>query len=142
MPIDVDNDADNYHDETMRLLFERSSCRSFLDGKIPEDVLSLVLMVGLHAPSAENPQLYSVIRRENVDAKQKLDDMCEEFTMKGSGPSAVLPRLAPQREISKHGSCPPHGEEFFPPFLSAFPEHLDMRPKHLNGRGFDGLGSV
>jgi nitroreductase len=62
----------------MRLLFERSSCRSFLDKRIPEDVLSLVLEAGVHAPTAGNLQPYSIIRIEDVETKQKLAEMCEQ----------------------------------------------------------------
>jgi nitroreductase len=64
--------------ETMRLLFGRSSCRSFLDKKIPENVLSLVLEAGTHAPTAGNLQPYSIIRIENEETKQKLAEMCEQ----------------------------------------------------------------
>jgi nitroreductase len=64
--------------ETMRLLFERSSCRSFVDKKIPEDVLNLVLEAGVHAPTAGNLQPYSIIRIEDPKAKQKLAAMCEQ----------------------------------------------------------------
>jgi nitroreductase len=73
-----DNDVNRYPNETMKLLFERSSCRSFLDKKIPEDVLSLVLDAGIHAPTAGNLQPYSIIRIEDVKAKQKLAKMCEQ----------------------------------------------------------------
>jgi nitroreductase len=66
-----------YPNETMQLLFERSSCRSFQE-KIPEDVLSLVLEAGTHAPTAGNLQPYSIIRIENARAKQKLAEMCEQ----------------------------------------------------------------
>jgi nitroreductase len=62
----------------MRLLLERSSCRSFLEKKVPEDVLNLVLEAGIHAPTAGNLQPYSIIRIENPRAKQKLAEMCEQ----------------------------------------------------------------
>jgi len=76
--IGTDNDVNRYPNKTMKLLFERSSCRSFLDKKIPEDVLSLVLEAGIHAPTAGNLQPYSIIRIEDVRAKQKLAEMCEQ----------------------------------------------------------------
>jgi nitroreductase len=85
--IGTDNDVNRYPNETMKLLFERSSCRSFLDKKIPEDVLSLVLEAGIHAPTAGNLQPYSIIRIEDVKAKQKLAEMCEQSLV---GKASVL----------------------------------------------------
>ena len=84
-----DNSVDRYPNETMRLLFERSSCRSFLDKKIPEDVLSLVLEAGIHAPTAGNLQPYSIIRIENKETKQKLAEMCEQSFI-GKAPILLL----------------------------------------------------
>jgi FMN reductase [NAD(P)H] len=74
----ADNNVNRYPNETMKLLFERSSCRSFLDKNIPEDVLSLVLEAGTHAPTAGNLQPYSIIRIEKDETKQKLAEMCEQ----------------------------------------------------------------
>lgn len=74
--IDKDAKSKNYPNETIGLLFERSSCRSFLDKKIQEDVLTLVLEAGVHAPTAGNLQPYSIIRIEDVQVKRKLAEMC------------------------------------------------------------------
>lgn len=75
--------------ETMRLLFERSSCRSFLDKKIPENVLSLVLEAGTHAATAGNLQPYSIIRIENEETKRKLAEICEQSFI-GKAPVLLL----------------------------------------------------
>lgn len=64
--------------ETMRLLFERSSCRDFSGKKIPTDVLRFVLEAGTHAPTAGNLQPYSIIKIEDSETKQKLAEMCEQ----------------------------------------------------------------
>jgi len=77
-PVGSENSLDGFPNETMRLLFERSSCRSFLDKKIPENVLSIVLEAGVHAPTAENLQPYSIIRIKNEETKRKLAEMCEQ----------------------------------------------------------------
>lgn len=74
--IDVSRKQEKYPNETVGLLLERSSCRSFLDEKISEDVLCIVLEVGVHAPTAGNLQPYSIIRIENVRVKRKLARMC------------------------------------------------------------------
>lgn len=85
----ADNSVNRYPNETMRLLFERSSCRSFLDKKIPEDVLSLVLEAGIHAPTAGNLQPYSIIKIEDAETKKKLAEMCEQSFI-GKAPVLLL----------------------------------------------------
>ena len=78
-----------YPNETMQLLFERSSCRSFLDKKIPRDVLDVVLEAGVHAPTAGNLQPYSVIEVSDAKAKQKLAEMCQQKFV-GKAPVLLL----------------------------------------------------
>ncbi len=65
-----------YPNESMRVLFERSSCRSFSDQKVAPHVLRLVLEAGTHAPSAGNLQPYSIIKIENEDTKRRLAGLC------------------------------------------------------------------
>jgi len=64
-----------YPNQTLRLLIERASCRSFSDEKIPPDVLQLVLEAGTHAPTGWNLHPYSIIEIENDETKQKLAEM-------------------------------------------------------------------
>ena len=40
-----------YPNETIKLLFERGSCRSYSDRDVPEDMLRVVLEAGTHAPT-------------------------------------------------------------------------------------------
>jgi nitroreductase len=81
------NDVVRYPNETIKLLFERSSCRDFLDKKIPADVLRFVFEAGVHAPTAGNLQPYSIIKIEDTEMKQKLAEMCEQSFI---GKAAVL----------------------------------------------------
>lgn len=81
------NDIVKYPNETIRLLFERSSCRDFLDKKIPADVLRFILEAGVHAPTAGNLQPYSIIKVEDSEMKQKLAEMCGQSFI---GKAAVL----------------------------------------------------
>jgi nitroreductase len=83
------NDVVRYPNETIRLLFERSSCRDFLDKKIPADVLHFVLEAGIHAPTAGNLQPYSIIKIEDTAVKQKLAEMCEQSFI-GKAPVLLL----------------------------------------------------
>jgi FMN reductase [NAD(P)H] len=56
----------------MRLLLERSSCRDFLENKIPSEILRTVLEAGVHAPTAGNLQPYSIIKIEKKETRHKL----------------------------------------------------------------------
>ena len=91
-----------YANETVRLLFERSSCRSFLDKTIPQEVLNAVLEAGTHSASAGNLQPYSIIKIENLENRLKLGrDVWAEFHRESSSASAVLPRSSPQRTMGE-----------------------------------------
>jgi nitroreductase len=65
-----------YPNETVKLLIERASCRSFSEKKIPPGVLQLVLEAGVHAATGGNLQPYSIIKIENEATKQKLAQWC------------------------------------------------------------------
>jgi FMN reductase [NAD(P)H] len=64
-----------YPNQTIKLLMERASCRSFSDKKIPPDVLRLILEAGTHAPTGENFQPYSIIKIEDDETKQRLVEL-------------------------------------------------------------------
>jgi len=83
------NDVVRYPNETIRLLFEKSSCRNFLDKKIPVDVLRFVLEAGIHAPTGGNLQPYSIIKIEDSEMKQKLAEMCGQSFI-GRAPVLLL----------------------------------------------------
>jgi len=64
----------NYSNETMKLLFERASCRTFLDKEIPKHLLDEVIDAGLYAATGGNLQPYSIIKITNKDSKKRLVD--------------------------------------------------------------------
>ncbi len=72
----ADATGGEFPNETMRLLIERSSCRSFEDNKIPPEVLDLVLRAGIHAPTGGNLQPFSIIKIEDKAVSEKLGEMC------------------------------------------------------------------
>lgn len=72
---------DKYPNQTLKLLIERASCRSFSDKKISPDVLQLILMAGIHAPTGGNLQPYSIIKIEKDKTKQKLAELCGQNFM-------------------------------------------------------------
>jgi len=67
-----------YPNQTMKLLIERASCRSFSDKKIAPDILQHILEAGIHAPTGGNLQPYSIIRIEDNKTKQKLAEWCTQ----------------------------------------------------------------
>jgi nitroreductase len=67
-----------YPSETIRLMIERSSCRSFSDRRIPDDVMNLILEAGLHSATGGNLQPYSIIRIEDEKTKLRLATMNED----------------------------------------------------------------
>ncbi len=73
--VEEQHDA-QYPNQTLKLLHERASCRSFFDKKIEPEVLQSILEAGIHAPTGGNLQPYSVIKIEKQDTKRKLAEMC------------------------------------------------------------------
>lgn len=65
-----------YSNETMKLLYERASCRTFKDIPIPDDLLNEVIEAGLHGATGGNLQPYSIIKITREEAKKSLVDEC------------------------------------------------------------------
>ena len=61
--------------ETMRVLFERASCRKFLDREVPPDVLDQILKAGVHAATGGNLQPYSIIKIEDRAVRARLSEL-------------------------------------------------------------------
>jgi len=79
----------DHPNETMRLLFERGSCRDYSDRKVPEEVLKMVLEAGTHAPTGGNLQPYSVIKiRDEGNRKWFVELGAQKFI--GEAPVLLL----------------------------------------------------
>lgn len=65
-----------YPNETLRLLIERSSCRSFFDRRIPDNIMNLILEVGNRAATGGNLQPFSIIKVENRKTRKRLAELC------------------------------------------------------------------
>lgn len=61
-----------YPNETIKILLERASCRTFLNKKIPADVLQYILKAGIHAATGGNLQPYSIVKIEKQTTKKKI----------------------------------------------------------------------
>jgi len=79
-----------YPNETLKLLIERSSCRSFSDRQIPNDVLELILETGIHSATGGNLQPYSIIKITDAATKQELDRLCGDQVFVATAPVDLL----------------------------------------------------
>jgi len=79
----------DYPNETMRLLFERGSCRAYKDREVPPEVMRAVLETGTHAPTGGNLQPYSIIKIEDKETRQWFVELgFQEFV--GEAPVLLL----------------------------------------------------
>lgn len=78
-----------YPNETIRLLYERGSCRVFRKQKIPPDILETVLDAGLHAATGGNLQPYSIIQIEGEEPRRELAALGEQAFI-GDAPVNLL----------------------------------------------------
>ncbi|MCX8188801.1 MAG: nitroreductase family protein [Nitrososphaeria archaeon] len=74
--VDKNFKCNSFANETLKLMFTRSSVRDFLPKKVPEDILRSIIEAGLHSPSAGNLQPYSIIRVEDEERKRLLAELC------------------------------------------------------------------
>jgi nitroreductase len=80
----------HYPNETLKLLIERGSCRSFSDRQIPDDVLNLILEAGIHSATGGNLQPYSIIKITDDATKQELDRLCGDQVFVATAPVDLL----------------------------------------------------
>jgi len=80
----------DYPNETLKLLNQRASCRSFSAKKIPRKVLELALEAGIHSPSGGNLQPYSIIKIEEAKTSEKLARLCGNQVWIAQAPTNLL----------------------------------------------------
>jgi nitroreductase len=78
-----------YPNETLRLLIERASCRSFAERDIPEETLQLILEVGTRAATGGNLQPYSIILIRDPAARRRLAELSHQAFV-GQAPALLL----------------------------------------------------
>ncbi len=61
--------------ETIRILNERKSCRSFTEEQVSEELLDAVLECGTHAPSGRNCQSVKLVAVQDRELIRKLSEM-------------------------------------------------------------------
>lgn len=78
-----------YPNETLKLLIERASCRSFLGKDIPDDILKLLFEATAHAATGGNLQPFSIIKIIDKGVKKKLAKLGGQAFI-GSAPIDLL----------------------------------------------------
>ena len=63
--------------EVIRQLYERKSVRVFTQQEISEEIVQEILTAAAMAPTAGNQQLYTILRIEKPEIKEKLADSCD-----------------------------------------------------------------
>ena len=63
--------------ETIKLLLERKSTRSFSDKEISKEDKDLIIEAAINAPTAGNMQLYSIIEIDKPELKEKISILCD-----------------------------------------------------------------
>ena len=58
--------------ETIKLLLSHSSCRSFLDKPVPEEVAEAIIKCAQRAPTSSYLQAYTIIRVEDKEKRKLL----------------------------------------------------------------------
>jgi FMN reductase [NAD(P)H] len=79
-----------YPNQTIKLLHERASCRSFLDKKIPADVMRYILEAGIHAATGGNLQPYSIIKIEKQATKKRIAKLAGQGFIAGAPVNLVF----------------------------------------------------
>ena len=133
----------SYANETMKLLFERSSCRSFLNKRIPQEVLNAVLEAGTHSATAGNLQPYSIIKIENLENRLKMAEMCGQSFI-GRAPVLLLFCLDLHRNErwAKLEVAPFSATSSFRHFWVSFQDTLICAQSICTAADSMGLGSV
>jgi len=73
-----DSRKKTFLNDTHRILLNRSSCRSFENRAVPEEVLSAVLEAGTRAATGGNLQPYSIIKIQKPETKKRLAELNED----------------------------------------------------------------
>ena len=58
--------------QTLEIIFNRSSCRNFSERKVSQNDLDEMIAAGLSAPSSGNFQAYSIIHVTDAEKKARL----------------------------------------------------------------------
>jgi FMN reductase [NAD(P)H] len=133
-----------YPNEIIRLLIDRSSCRSFSDKKIPDDVLASILDAGIHAASGGNLQPFSIIKITDDTVKAELAHLNENQLFIKTAPVNLLFCIDWRRIMRwaalEHAPC--SAQNSFRHFWISFQDTIIAAQNICTAADALGLGSV
>jgi nitroreductase len=129
--------------ETIRLLYERGSCRVSREQKIPTELLETVLGAGLHAATGGNLQPYSIIQIESDPSRRELAELAEQAFI-GQAPVSLLFCIDYHRmeRWSRLSDAPFTATRAFRHFWIAFQDTIICAQNICTAADALGLGSV
>lgn len=132
-----------YPNETIRLLYERGSCRVFRDQKIPPDLLETVLGAGPHAATGGNLQPYSIVQIEDEEHRRELAELGGQVFI-GHAPVNLLFCIDYHRleRWSRLSDAPFTATRAFRHFWIAFQDTIICAQNICTAADAVGLGSV
>ena len=95
------------NENTIALLENRKSCRSFLPQMVEEQVVNRLKELTLRAPSAGNMEMYTIIEVKDEEKKAKLATLCDNQIMIAKAPLVwvFLADMTKWLEYFRLGSC-------------------------------------
>ena len=93
--------------EVIRQLYERKSVRAFTEQEIEEEIVQEILQAAIHAPTAGNMQLYTILRISDPEILAKLSELCDHqpFIAKGKLVLLFLADYRKWQDAFRHAGC-------------------------------------
>ena len=133
-----------YSNETMRLLYERASCRSFLHKEVPRELLNEIIEAGIHAASGGNLQPYSIINITKEETKKALVEKCDIQPIVTNAPVNLLFCIDWRRtqRWAEASNAPYVATKSYEHFMIAFEDAIICAQNVCTAADSVGLGSV
>ena len=93
--------------EVIRQLYERKSVRAFTEQEIEEEIVQEILQAAIHAPTAGNMQLYTILRISDPEILTELSELCDHqpFIAKGKLVLLFLADYRKWQDAFRHAGC-------------------------------------
>jgi FMN reductase [NAD(P)H] len=133
----------HYLNETLKVICERASLRSFEDKEIPEEVLNQVLEAGVKSASGGNLQPYSIIKITDKTKMQKLVEAGNQAFI-ADAPVNLLFCIDwnRTRRLAELQNAPFTADKAFPHFWISFQDTIIAAQSVCTAADSVGLGSV
>jgi nitroreductase len=135
-----DNRCQN--NETIRLLHERASLRSYDSRPIEPEVLDTILKAGIHSPTGGNLQPYSIIQVNKRETMERLGELCwQKFIGTAAVNLIFCLDLRRHKRLAEIGIAPHTAYHSFRHFWVSFQDTLIAAQNICTAADALGLGS-